>query len=53
MKTESGALTTPGRKIILATNPHKRLTGIIVCRSIDELLYYGIFKYRKCSFYTI
>jgi hypothetical protein len=39
VNTESGTLTTPGRKIVLATSPRKRLTGIIVCRSIDELLF--------------
>lgn len=39
IKTDSGALATPGKKITLATSPPKRLTGIIVCRSIDELLY--------------
>ncbi len=39
MKTESGILATPGRKIIIPTSIRKRLTGIIVCRSIDELLY--------------
>ncbi len=39
MKTESGVLTTPGRKIVITTSPPKRLTGIIVCRSIDELLF--------------
>ncbi|CAM4760197.1 unnamed protein product [Rotaria magnacalcarata] len=39
IKTESGKLTTPGRKIVIPTNPKKRLTGIIVCRSIDELLF--------------
>ncbi len=39
MKTESGTLTTPGRKIVIPTVGRKRLTGIIVCRSIDELLF--------------
>ncbi|CAF3620216.1 unnamed protein product [Rotaria sordida] len=39
VKTESGALTTPGRKIVIPTVLRKRLTGIIICRSIDELLY--------------
>ncbi|CAF2392085.1 unnamed protein product [Rotaria sp. Silwood2] len=39
VKTESGTLTTPGRKIVIPTFPRKHLTGIIVCRSIDELLY--------------
>ncbi|CAF4841297.1 unnamed protein product [Rotaria socialis] len=39
IKTVSGKLTTPGRKIVIPTNPKKRLTGIIVCRSIDELLF--------------
>jgi len=37
--TESGAMSTPGRKIIIPTVPRKRLTGIIVARSIDDLLH--------------
>ncbi len=39
IKTESGVLTTPGRKIVITTPTRTRLTGIIVCRSIDELLF--------------
>ena len=32
-------MSTPGRKIIIPTVPRKRLTGIIVARSIDDLLH--------------
>ena len=39
IKTDSGILSTLGKNITLATSPSKRLTGIIVCRSIDELLF--------------
>ncbi|CAF0867335.1 unnamed protein product [Adineta ricciae] len=38
VKTEAGALTTPGKKILLRSTPLRRLTGVFVCRSIDELL---------------
>ncbi|UJR35659.1 hypothetical protein I4U23_028409 [Adineta vaga] len=39
VKTETGTLTTPGRKILLRSSSIRRLTGIYVCRSIDELLF--------------
>ncbi|CAF0945313.1 unnamed protein product [Adineta steineri] len=38
VKSDTGQLTTPGRKIILGA-PNTRLTGVFICRSIDELLY--------------
>lgn len=32
-------MATPGRKIIIPTVPRRRLTGIIVARSLDDLLH--------------
>jgi hypothetical protein len=48
--TDAGSMTTPGRKVVIPSVPRRRLTGIIVSRSIDELLHMEAKTVEKAHF---